>query len=381
MPDQRCSTCMATTCRRAVAGRPSPGSSGCSAPWTSRHRPSAPPSPGWCARAGSSRSSSRGSGATPRRRGPGPGSPRRAAASTAPRDPHVGRHLARGRRRARRRPGLAGPHRRRDGLPRLRTAGPGHVDRPPRERRAGRGPWPPRAWAAGSSSSRYAEPGPALAADLWDLDGLARRTGSSSARAQRADGGLRGGPDARARLRRPHHAGPRVAQVPLPRPRPARQVLPADWPGRRAAASFDRHGRVAAAAGARRSWTTACAPDLQTRRLSRMPEQDAPPPPPSEAPAAPVLLERQRRRRDGHVQPGRRHERPGHPDQGAAARDPAAGGRGRGGARGGPDRDRARVLRRAGPARAHRAAAAATTSRCGRPCRSTTTRWWSSSRR
>ena len=48
MPDQRCSTCTATTCRRAEAGRRSPGSCACWEPWTSRHRPSAPPSPGWC---------------------------------------------------------------------------------------------------------------------------------------------------------------------------------------------------------------------------------------------------------------------------------------------------------------------------------------------
>ena len=121
--------------------------------------------------------------------------------------------------------------------------------------------------------------------------------------------------------------------------------------------SFDTDGRVAAAAGAhvRGQLPIPRSPDQE---LSRMPEQDHIPDH-RRGTGGPRAAGRQRRRRDGHVQPGRRHERASTPRPrsccsrrcGRSAEDPAVRVRR-------ADRDRAGVLRRPGPARAHRPAAA-----------------------
>ena len=187
-----------------------------------------------------------------RRDGAGPGPAGRGAQPHLPhRRPALGRHLARGRRRARRRPGLARADRRGDGLPRLRPAGAGHVDRPAGQRRAGavagrRGAGQPAVPLPLRRAGR-----PRWRADLWDLEGLAaayRRVPRRGAGAHRRPGGR---PDARARLRRPQPAGPRVAQVPVPRPGAARGGAPAGLARPRGREVLRRDRRVAAAAGPR----------------------------------------------------------------------------------------------------------------------------------
>ena len=112
--------------------------------------------------------------------------------------------------------------------------------------------------------ARYTEPGPALAAELWDLDALAAAYREFLAGAEEPHRRPRGRPDARAGLRRPQPARPRVAQVPLPRPRAPGGVLPPDWPGREAARSFD--ATAASLLPLAREFVDSClSTDLKTR--------------------------------------------------------------------------------------------------------------------
>jgi phenylacetic acid degradation operon negative regulatory protein len=112
--------------------------------------------------------------------------------------------------------------------------------------------------------SRYAEPGPALAADLWDLDGLATAYRGFLCEAQELTAGLEEDltPERGFAVRSllVHEWRKFLFRDPgLPD-----EVLPADWPGRRAAVSFDT--MATSLLPLARTFVDRClSPDTQTR--------------------------------------------------------------------------------------------------------------------
>ena len=112
--------------------------------------------------------------------------------------------------------------------------------------------------------SRYAEPGAALAADLWDLDGLAAAYREFLCGAQELTAGLE-------EDLTPERVSPSVACWSTSgasscsvTPGCPSEVLPADWPGRRAAVSFDT--MAASLLPLARTFVDSClSPDPQTR--------------------------------------------------------------------------------------------------------------------